>query len=202
MNAKGFHTKMATGYFKPIYPVIAKNIIKKSPLKRGVCLDIGCGSGCLGVEIARISNFTIYNIDSNEEFVNIAKAFALKSNLSHRVKVVKGKAEHIPLHSNSVELIVSRGSIYFWDDKIKGLHEVYRVLKPGGFACIGGGMGSTALANRINQQLKEDTNWQLQKNERFRKNLPIHQKILMKESGIPNWEMESSQEGTWIMITK
>lgn len=202
MDAYTFHRKLANGYFRSIYPVIAKNILKRSPLKTGTCIDIGCGSGVLGIEIACISNFNIINIDPNEQFVQLAKEVAEKHHLSHRVKVIKGFAEHIPLNSNSIDLAVSRGSIYFWKDKVKGLKEIYRVLKPGGFAYIGGGMGNTSLMNSINRQLSEDSDWQKQKNERFRKNLPIHQKLLMKQTGISDWTMESSQEGTWILINK
>lgn len=48
----------------------------------------------------------------------------------------------MPFPDNSVDLVVSRGSIFFWDDPVKGLQEVYRALRPGGKAMIGGGAGS------------------------------------------------------------
>jgi len=48
----------------------------------------------------------------------------------------------MPFPDNSVDLVVSHGSIFFWDDQVKGLQEVYRVLRPGGKAMIGGGVGS------------------------------------------------------------
>jgi len=47
----------------------------------------------------------------------------------------------MPLPSESVDLVFSRGSIFFWDDPAQGLQEVYRVLRPGGEAMIGGGRG-------------------------------------------------------------
>ncbi len=202
MKANTFHTKMAMGYFKPIYPVIAENILKKCPRKRGICVDIGCGSGVLGLEIAKISRFDIINIDPDEEFVRLALAYAGEQQMSHRVIVKKGWAEQIPLGSNSVDLVVSRGSVYFWDDKVKGLQEIYRVLKPGGFAYIGGGMGSASLGKSIHLELQHDKKWNMHKNTRFRNNLPIHHKQWMRQTGIENWSMESSQEGTWILITK
>jgi ubiquinone/menaquinone biosynthesis C-methylase UbiE len=57
------------------------------------------------------------------------------------VVAVVGKAENLPLPDRSVDLVVSRGSIFFWDDPAKGIAEVYRVLRPGGEAMIGGGRG-------------------------------------------------------------
>jgi len=202
MNAKEFHNKLVQGYFRPIYSVIAENILKKIQTKGGICADIGCGSGNLGIEIARKSNFKVFNIDPNKDFIELSISQTIENNLTDQVISLKGSAEHIPLCSNSIDLVVSRGSIYFWKDQLKGLLEVYRIMKPGGFAYIGGGMGNTFLAQKINQQLSTDLNWLARKNERYRKNLPIHHKLLMKASGISNWELESSQEGTWILITK
>jgi SAM-dependent methyltransferase len=42
----------------------------------------------------------------------------------------------------SVDLVVSRGSVFFWDDPAQGIREAHRVLRPGGWAMIGGGLGS------------------------------------------------------------
>lgn len=43
-----------------------------------------------------------------------------------------GRAEEIPLESNSVNLVVSQSSFHEWEDAQKGLSEVFRVLQPGG----------------------------------------------------------------------
>ncbi len=202
MNAVDFHNKMAIGFFKPIYPVIAKYMLQKSPRKKGVCVDVGGGSGVLCVEIARISQFNLLNIEPNSDFIDIAKDYVSQTKFFSRIINIKGSAEQIPVESDSADLVVSRGSIYFWQDKIAGIKEVYRVLKPGAVAIIGGGMGSTKLAREISKQLKEDKKWHNGKNLRYRSNLPIHHKIWMQQSGIKTWEIESSQEGTWIIITK
>ena len=47
----------------------------------------------------------------------------------------------MPFADKSFELVVSRGSFPFWEDKVGGFREVYRVLKPGGIGFIGGGFG-------------------------------------------------------------
>ena len=48
----------------------------------------------------------------------------------------------MPLPADCIDLVVSRGSIFFWKDKVQGLREVYRILRPGGAAMIGGGLGA------------------------------------------------------------
>ncbi len=48
---------------------------------------------------------------------------------------------HPAMPDESVDVVVSRGSFYFWQDRAKGLREVRRILRPGGHAMIGGGLG-------------------------------------------------------------
>ncbi len=53
-----------------------------------------------------------------------------------------GSAEQIPLPDESVDAVVSRASFCFWKDRAQGLREAARILRPGGKARIGGGVGS------------------------------------------------------------
>jgi SAM-dependent methyltransferase len=49
---------------------------------------------------------------------------------------MKAKAEHLPLRSNSIDVIVATDILEHLDDDIAALQEFHRVLKPGGFAVI------------------------------------------------------------------
>jgi ubiquinone/menaquinone biosynthesis C-methylase UbiE len=202
MNAEKFHTQMATGIFKQIYPVIAKNIITKTQKHKGQCIDVGGGSGVLAVELAKISQLKIKVIDPLKESIELADQYIHQQNMTTRVEARKGIAEHLPIASNSIDLVVSRGSLYFWDNQIQGMNEIYRVLKPNGFAYIGGGMGSTALSRQIRQRAAKDADWLIKNKNRFRKNLPIHLELMMRKTRIPYWEIESSDEGTWALFKK
>jgi len=55
---------------------------------------------------------------------------------------VVGYAEELSFPNDCVDLVVSRGSIFFWKGPVTGLQDVYRVLRSGGKAYIGGGAGS------------------------------------------------------------
>lgn len=126
----------------PVFPLIAQQCIDDYQLDQGICLDIGAGNGYLGTEIAKISNMCIYYIDIDPEAIELARKTAAVSNIDNdtyflQADVCKG----LPLADNFANFIISRGSIWFWREPATGLAEVYRVLKPGGTALVGGGLG-------------------------------------------------------------
>jgi SAM-dependent methyltransferase len=129
------------------YPYVAADILQHCSPHKGVWVDLGSGSGGVGLALAAADNreareSTFVLLDPNGEALTRGLKRAQANGLAHRVVAVVGKAERMPLPSESVDLVFSRGSIFFWDDPVKGLQEVNRVLRPGGAAMIGGGLGS------------------------------------------------------------
>ena len=128
------------------YPYVAADILEYCRPRKGIWVDLGSGSGGVGFALARAedpatSESTIVLVDPNADALSEGLQSAQSKGLAHRVVAVIGKAESMPLPDDSVDLVVSRGSIFFWDDQVKGVAEVYRVLRPGGEAMIGGGRG-------------------------------------------------------------
>ena len=130
-----------------LYPFVATDILEYCSPRKGVWVDLGSGSGSVGFALAAADSLaarqsTIVLMDPNSEALSKGLRRAEKGGFAHRVVAVVGKAESMPLPAESVDLVFSRGSIFFWDDPAKGLQEVHRVLRPGGEAMIGGGLGS------------------------------------------------------------
>ena len=85
----------------------------------------------MGFALAEASQSTVVLIDPNADVLNEAVQKARLSGLAGRVIPIVGHAESNPLPDASVDLVVGRGSIFFWSDPPKGLCEVYRILRPG-----------------------------------------------------------------------
>ena len=125
------------------YTCVARDVVETCTPREGVWMDLGCGDGPLAFALAELSGSVLVLVDPNREALARALSKAAKLDLSRRTVAVRGQAESLPLADGSVDLVVSRGSIFFWEDRSAGVREVYRVLRPGGKAMLGGGLGKT-----------------------------------------------------------
>jgi SAM-dependent methyltransferase len=124
------------------YPYVVQDILKHCQPRKGFWVDLGAGKGQVAIPLIEATGNPVVMVDPKSEAMAEGLAAARDKNLGARLFAVVGVAEQLPLPDNSVDLVVSRGSIFFWNDPAKGLREVYRVLRPGGKAYIGGGAGS------------------------------------------------------------
>ena len=124
------------------YPYVVEDIIKYCEPEKGFWIDLGAGKGQVAIPLIEAGKNPVVMVDPNAEAMMRGLEIARERGLGDRLFAIVGVAEDMPFPDNSVDLVVSRGSIFFWDDPVKGLQEVYRVLRPGGKAVIGGGAGS------------------------------------------------------------
>jgi ubiquinone/menaquinone biosynthesis C-methylase UbiE len=123
------------------YETVVEEMIGECRPGEGLWMDLGAGPGGVGLELARRSASIIVLIDPKESALQKALRVAQESGLGKRIMAIAGRAEAIPLPDKCVDFAVSRGSIFFWENKAKGLSEVYRILRLGGVAMVGGGLG-------------------------------------------------------------
>jgi len=124
------------------YETVAQDAMALARRDRGFWLDLGCGSGGVGLALARRSASMILLVDPNPDALGEGMRAARAQGVSDRVWLLAAQAEHLPLRDSCLDLVVSRGSVFFWDDPARGISQVRRVLRPGGCAMIGGGVGS------------------------------------------------------------
>ena len=127
------------------YGTVAQDVIDCCGSAGGrIWADLGSGAGGLGLALLEeVLDGTMVLIDPNAEALCRALNDARRRGVASRAVAVVGSAESISMPDESVDVVVSRGSFYFWKDRAQGLREVWRILRPGGRAMIGGGLGST-----------------------------------------------------------
>ncbi len=152
--------RIAKTVFAPIYPVIAQQVIERCGISCGRCLDVGSGPGSLGIALAQASDLAVTLLDSSLEMIAIAEGNVREAGLSARVALLEGDVHEIPLPDGSVDLVVSRGSIFFWGDLARAFSEIHRVLAPGGRTYVGGGFGTADLRNAVAATMaRENPDW-------------------------------------------
>lgn len=188
------YDKIFRSNFLPAFPVLAKEIIDYTKISKGTCIDIGCGPGYLALEVAKITDLKVYALDISEPAIELAKQYIVKEGLTNRIIPIVGDVHKMPFEDNSVELVVSRGSLPFWNDKAKAFSEIKRILKPKGIACIGCGFGSgyvKILENKPNNRKPP---------KKF-----THDSILkaLSDADIKNYTViDDYNRGYWIIIRK
>lgn len=127
----------------PVYPALAQHIVERFALasRKGLGIDLGSGPGHLIIELARrTERMEWINADINPHYFPYFLAKARQAGLDSRVQAVVADAHALPFGDDAADIVVSRGSFQFWEDKEKAFSEIYRVLKPGGKAFIGRGL--------------------------------------------------------------
>jgi len=136
-----------------VYPSIARQVLAATGVTHGNALDLGCGAGHQGLALAQASSLDLWLLDLNREGLELADQHIEALGLGARARTVLGDACALPALEVEFDLVVSRGSIDFWGQPERGLREAWRVLKPGGWAWIGGGFGSVDQRIEVNRRL-------------------------------------------------
>ncbi len=195
--------KIAQTIFFPIYPVIAHQILKKADIDTGLCLDIGSGPGHLAIALATLSDLTVFALDNAEPMCRIAETNVAKYRLERRVRPVFGDVKAIPFGTSSMDLVVSRGSFFFWNDLTRGFVECLRVLKPGGMAYIGGGFGNARLRDEIVRRMQErDPGWEEKRRGWYRNCSPHIVRSALAAAGIFEYNLIQDDSGYWVCFGK
>ncbi|WP_321491668.1 class I SAM-dependent methyltransferase [uncultured Desulfobacter sp.] len=188
----------------PVYPLIAQQIVDDYGITQGICCDIGTGPGFVGIELAKITNLEMYFIDDKQEALDKAEKNVSDSGLDNKVHFTKANVCMLPFEDGFADFVISRGSLWFWDDQVKGLQQIYRILKPGGIAFVGGGLGRYSPASMRNR-LKGMGKKKMQKQGKGNFLNGDGLKVLLEKTMLDGCRTISDVEGeeeTWIEMRK
>ena len=203
MTDPSSYIAIADGAFAPLYPYYARKILDATGIQAGICLDVGCGGGHLGLALAEQANLEVRLLGQSPQMLQRADRNIVRRRLQGRVKTICGLVEAIPLQDASVELVVSRGSLPFWEDLPAAFHEIARVLRPGGYAYVGGGLGPPELREQILRAARRvDPAWRTGPRGNIPQHPPEHYAQGLELAGIRSFRIMRGDDGNWIMFQK
>ena len=89
-------------------------------------LDLGCGEGRLGAELARRGH-AVVGVDASRAMVEAA---------AELIEAIVADATALPFDDGAFDLVVAFMSLQDFDDLDAAIHEAARVLEPGGRLCF------------------------------------------------------------------
>ena len=121
---------MTLGHARPLRRLTVDNAL----IKPGdSVLDVGCGTGEVTLLAkTRAKAGKVYGIDPAPEMIAVARKKAARKKLDIDFRV--GVIESLPIPDSSIDVVTSSLMMHHLpeDLKVRGLAEIYRVLKPGG----------------------------------------------------------------------
>jgi SAM-dependent methyltransferase len=174
--------------FAPWAPKVADAL---KPISNGFMLDVACGTGVLGRELARrVGPARVSGVDCNEGMLAVARRMA--PDVGWRV----ARAEALPFESGQCAGVGSQFGLMFFEDRARALSEMWRVLSPGGGLAVAvwGALGDTpgydAMAALLASLFGEPIADELR--APFCLGDPSMLRELFEDSGIPGFELETA----------
>ena len=96
-------------------------------------LDVGFGGGQSFPTLLRVcSQGKVAGVDPAEPMVRRARRIWSREIEAMRLQIEHGSVSSLPWDQHRFDRVVTVNTVYFWEDLEAGLHEVRRVLVPGG----------------------------------------------------------------------
>jgi SAM-dependent methyltransferase len=122
------------GFISPGGPAEVTRIVEGIPLAGLDVLDIGCGVGGPAATLVRECGVGhVTSIDIQPVQVERAWQYIARQGLSARVTPTLVERGPLPFAENTFDIVFSKEALNEVDDKQAIFHEIYRVLKPGGW---------------------------------------------------------------------
>lgn len=115
-------------YAQTGYPFLT-SYIDMYGLRGKAVLDIACGTGLLTEQFVRMGA-DVTAIDIAPKAVELTKRRLALEHLD--AKVLVADAQHLPFPDESFDLVCAWGCLMHMPDTEKAIHEIWRVLRPGG----------------------------------------------------------------------
>jgi ubiquinone/menaquinone biosynthesis C-methylase UbiE len=126
----------------------------KSEISPGAhVLEIAPGPGFLSIEFAKAEVYKVTALEISKTFIDIANENAKNARVN--IDFRHGNASEMPFEENQFDFIICVAAFKNFSEPVESIREMYRVLKPGGKACIIDLRRDVPL-EKIDRHIKED----------------------------------------------
>lgn len=104
-----------------------------NPRQNELILDIGCGRGIEGVELAK-KGAVVIGLEPSRVMIKHAREHISANGAN--MSLVRGLGEYVPLRTRSVDKVVCKGALDHFPNPSMVMKQIALILKPGGEATI------------------------------------------------------------------
>ncbi|WP_110927738.1 class I SAM-dependent methyltransferase [Bacillus massiliglaciei] len=97
--------------------------------------DLGCGDGYGSWKLAK-QGYKVTGIDFSKDMIELAKEKAMDPEISE-LNFLAGNLMELPFEANMFDAALAVNSLEWTEVPVRALAEMERIVKPGGFICIG-----------------------------------------------------------------
>ena len=132
-NPRGFVGKCCCIIMNTINNSMYRKVVSLVQLNdQAKILDIGYGNGYLIKQLNKKYEADIYGIDISKDMKHIATKVNQKGVLEEKIHLEIGDCCDLSYENDYFDAITSINTIYFWNDTLQGLREIFRTLKSDG----------------------------------------------------------------------
>jgi demethylmenaquinone methyltransferase/2-methoxy-6-polyprenyl-1,4-benzoquinol methylase len=111
-------------------------IRKLSVYKPETILDVATGTGDFAIAALKISPQKVIGVDISQEMLNIGIAKIEHSKLTDKINFALADVENLPFPDNSFDAATCAFGVRNFENPVKGLTEIHRILKPEGILVV------------------------------------------------------------------
>jgi SAM-dependent methyltransferase len=120
----------------PYFEVFSRAALRAAALPAGArIVDVAAGPGTLSL-LAAAAGARVSAIDISERMLAAFRARAAAAELAGAIDVRQGDAQALPFETGAYDGAFSMFGLMFFPDRLAGLREMRRVLRPGGRAIV------------------------------------------------------------------
>ena len=132
-NPHGFIGRICCKIMNVVNKKMYKSVIDEiSADSSSAILDVGYGNGYLLNKLYNKFGCSLFGIEVSTDAEKLACKRNKKGIARGKIKLMQADCCKMPFKEQAFDFVGTVNTIYFWEDTLKGLSEIHRVLKVGG----------------------------------------------------------------------